>query len=140
MRMQDYEQFQKIHEFFHQGKSDLALRLLMQVQADKIALQDRVDMLQARIQEFEDILLLSKALYFDNDFYWLQSNAHAEGPFCPHCYEGDGTLFRLRMQENALYCRCCSSVYAFNAHAVGQSMPLPKPRTATRIPFSTRKL
>ncbi len=137
--MHDYEQFQKIHEFFIQGKSDLALRLLMQMQADKIALQDRVDMLQARVQEFEDILLLSKALYFDNEFYWLRSDSYAKGPYCPHCYEGDGTLFRLRMQENALYCHCCSSVYAFNAHAVGQNIHLPKPRTATLIPFTARK-
>ncbi len=137
--MQDYERFQKIHDFLQQGKMDLALRLLMQVQADTIALQDRVDILDARIQEFEDILFLSKALYFDNEFYWLRNDGQAQGPFCPHCYQGDGTLFRLRLQENALYCGCCSSVYAFDAEAVGQSSHLSKPRSATLIPFKVRK-
>ncbi len=136
--MQDYEQFQQIHNFFLQGKSDLALRLLMQIQADKIALQDRINSLNARVQEFEDILLLPKALYFDNKFYWIRTDMHDQGPYCPHCYEGDGTLFRLRMQDNALYCKYCSSVYAFDAQAVGQSTHVPKPRTATLLPFKGR--
>ncbi len=134
--MLDYEKFQRVHDFFCQGKSDLALRLLMQIQAQHITLHDTIDVLESRIQEFEDILFLSKALYFDSNFYWIRTSSATQGPFCPHCYEGGGMLFRLRMQENALYCGHCEATYEYGAHAVGDtSHHMPQ---AKLIPFKPK--
>ncbi len=134
--MLDYEKFQRVHDFFSQGKSDLALRLLMQIQAEHITLHDTIDVLKERIQEFEDILFLSKALYFDSHFYWVRTSGATQGPFCPHCYEGDGMLFRLRMQENVLYCEHCHAMYEYGAHVVGGTVGQMPP--AKLIPFRAR--
>ncbi len=139
--MLDYEQFQKIHEFFIQGQNCRALHLLMQIQAQHITLQDTIEVLQTRIEEFENILLRSNALYFENAFYWIRTGQEVQGPFCPHCYEGDAMLFRLHRQENAFFCQHCGAAYAYGNHivhdtAVGDASNAPCPLpVAKRIPF-----
>ncbi len=135
--MQTYERFQEIHDLILQGKSEQALHVLMQMQADQISLHDRINILTARIQEFENILQLHKYLCFDNNFYWLRTETITQGPFCPHCYAGDGTLFHLRIRDDSLYCEYCSAVYN-HAQAVGAGVRLAKVRTANKIPFAIR--
>ncbi len=135
--MQTYEMFQEIHELILQGKSEQALHMLMQMQAEQISLHDRINILSARIQEFENILQPSKYLHSDNNLYWLQTESINQGPFCPHCYEGDGTLFRLRIRDDSLYCEYCSAVYN-HAQVVGAGVRLAKMRTANKIPFALR--
>ncbi len=136
--MLDYEKFQKIHDFFIQGRTDLALRLLMQIQAQHISLHDTIDVLKARIQEFEKILYKSSTLHFDGRFYWLRSKTQVQGPFCPHCYEGDNVLFKLSEQENIHFCNHCGSDYEPGAHAVGDTLPHAKLPSAKLIPFKSK--
>ncbi len=131
--MLDYEKFQKIHDFFVQGRDNHALHLLMQIQAQHITLLDTIDILKARIQEFEEILFLSEALYFEEPFYWLRTAKETQGPFCPHCYEGDTLLFRLRKRHDIFYCEHCGAKYRCNTHD-GNGMPHRIP-SAKLIPF-----
>ncbi len=134
--MLDYYCFQKIQHFFRQGKTDAALQTLMELQARYIALQDEARSLKDRVQELEDIIFLSKTLYFDEQFYWIKIASITQGPFCPSCYERDGTLFRLHMHQNSMCCAYCGAEYMLNARAVGESAPIHKPRAAKVFSFA----
>ncbi len=134
--MLDYYCFQKIQHFFSQGKTSEALQVLMELQARYIALQDESKNLKERVQELEDIIFLSKTLYFDKQFYWIKIASITQGPFCPSCYERDGTLFRLHACKDTLCCAYCGVEYLSNAHAVGEYTPISKPVQAKIFSFA----
>ncbi len=136
--MLDYYCFQKIQHFFKHGKTAEGLQVLMELQARYIALQDESNNLKDRIQELEDIIFLSKTLYFDKQFYWIKIASITQGPFCPNCFERDGTLFRLHSHQNGLNCSYCGTGYMVNACAVGEYSSVPKAMSAKIFSFSTK--
>ncbi len=135
--MLDYYCFQKIQHFFRQGKTAEGLQVLMELQARYIALQDETGNLKERVQELEDIIFLSKSLYFDEQFYWIKMESLTQGPFCPTCYERDGTLFRLHLHENAYCCSYCGMEYLSNARAVGEYSSIHKTSPAKQFLFAS---
>ncbi len=134
--MLDYYCFQKIQHFFKQGKVSEGLQVLMELQARYIALQDEANNLKERVQELEDIIFLSKTLYFDKQFYWIKIAAVTQGPFCPTCYERDGTLYRLHMNGSSLTCGYCGSEFLSDVQAVGEYAPIRKQVPAKVFSFA----
>ncbi len=135
--MLDYYCFQKIQHFFRRGKTAEAVKMLMELQARYIALQDEAGNLKERVQELEDIIFLSKSLYFDKQFYWIKMDSITQGPFCPTCYERDGTLFRLHMHENTFCCSYCGVEHMANARAVGEYHSTAKAIPAKQFLFAS---
>lgn len=107
--MLDYERFKLINDLFMQGRGEEARSQLMELQSYCIALRDEMSTLKTQVQEFEDIIFLSKSLHFDRQFYWIKIASVKQGPFCPQCYERDGTLMRLESRRNMLLCPYCGA-------------------------------
>ncbi len=118
--MLSFQRFQKINTLFSQGKAQEALHELMHIQAKHIALHDTVESLKSRIAELEDIILLSKTLYFDKNFYWLKFTNGTQGPFCPTCYQREGAFYRLEKESDTYFCSYCGTEYFHTAKAVGE--------------------
>ncbi len=118
--MLSFQRFQKINTLFSQGKAQEALHELMHIQAKHIALHDTVDHLKKRIAELEDIILLSKTLYFDKNFYWLKFSNGTQGPFCPTCYQREGAFYRLEKNDDVFFCSYCGTEYLHTAKVVGE--------------------
>ena len=63
--MLDYYRFKEIHDLFMKGKTEEARHVLMEMQSRYVSLCDENTMLKMQVQEFEDILYLSRNLVFD---------------------------------------------------------------------------
>ena len=117
----------------------------MELQARHIALTDENSTLKNQVQEYEDILFISKNLLFDGSCYWLMTSGVKQGPFCRHCYAQDGQLIRLVEMDDAWRCPNCNSIrrhltrdVEMLAEAVNQSV-VKTPRQGKVIPFGTIK-
>ena len=137
--MLDYELFKKIDNLFMHGQAEEARRHLMEVQSRCIALRDEMHMLKTQVQEFEDIIFLSKCLHFDRQFYWLKIAHVKQGPFCPHCYDKNGTLMRLETRRNILLCPFCGTEHlravadALQETGMGHSSSKPRPKDSCSL-------
>ncbi len=109
--MLEYYRFKKIHELFIKGREKEAIEQLAELQKRYIALCDNNTNLKMQVQEFEDILYLSRNLIFDQQFYWLITGRIKQGPFCPTCYDLDGILIRLSGEKNLRQCSLCNSQF-----------------------------
>lgn len=109
--MLDYYSFKEINDLFAQGRAEQGRHRLMEMQSRYIAMRDEVETLRQQVQEFEDILYLSKNLICIGDFYWLKVGSVRQGPFCPNCYQRDGALTRLECHKEHLLCPYCGSVH-----------------------------
>ncbi len=109
--MLEYYKFKKIHELFIKGREHEALEQLSELQKRYIALCDSNTNLKIQIQEYEDILYLSRNLVFDEQFYWLITGRIKQGPFCPTCYELDGMLIRLSGEREVRRCSQCNAEF-----------------------------
>ncbi len=107
--MLNYHRFKEISELFSSGKTDEARRMLMELQSRYLAMHDQVDALKSQVREFEDILYLSKNLEYDGSSFWLKTGKVKQGPFCPECYERDGSLMRMENMHGDLYCNVCGA-------------------------------
>lgn len=145
--MLDYARFKLINDLFMQGRGDEARSQLMELQSSCIALRDEMHTLKSQVQEFEDIIFLSKSLHFDRQFYWIKIASVKQGPFCPQCYERDGTLMRLESRRNVLLCPYCGAEHLRAAVCALEDAPhkdshreeharAPQPRPARVIPFA----
>lgn len=109
--MLDYYSFKEINDLFAQGRAEQGRHMLMELQSRYIAMRDELEALKQQVQEFEDILYLSKNLVQVGDFYWLKIGSVRQGPFCPDCYQRDGTLTRLECNKDLLRCPYCDSTH-----------------------------
>lgn len=109
--MLDYYSFKEINDLFAQGRAEQGRHRLMELQSRYIAMRDELESLRKQVQEFEDILYLSKNLVLVDGFYWLKVGSVRQGPFCPDCYQRDGALTRLEGQKHHLRCSYCGSMY-----------------------------
>lgn len=109
--MLDYYSFKEINDLFAQGRAEQGRHRLMELQSRYIAMRDEMESLRQQVQEFEDILYLSKNLICIDDFYWLKVGSVRQGPFCPDCYQRDGALTRLECLKDHLRCPYCGSVH-----------------------------
>lgn len=110
--MLDYYRFKEVYELFMKGKQDDAKHLLMDLQSKYIEVCDENSTLKSQVQEFEDILYLSKNLVFDGNYYWLITGSFKQGPFCQSCYNSSGLLIRLNETGESRKCYHCGSVFA----------------------------
>lgn len=110
--MLDYYRFKEVYELFLKGRKEEARHLLMELQSKYIDVCDENTVLKSQVQEFEDILYLSKNLIFDGSFYWLITGSIKQGPFCEHCYNNDGLLIRLNDDSRIRKCYSCGNVYS----------------------------
>lgn len=110
--MLDYYSFKEINDLFAQGRAEQGRHMLMELQSRYIAMRDELEALKQQVQEFEDILYLSKNLVQVGDFYWLKIGSVRQGPFCPDCYQRDGALTRLECNKNLMCCPYCGSTHA----------------------------
>ena len=108
--MLDYYRYKDVLELFCNGQAEEAKYLLMELQARHVALTDENMNLKGQVQEYEDILFISKNLIFDGSCYWLMTSGVKQGPFCRHCYAQDGQLIRLVEMSDAWRCPNCNSV------------------------------
>ena len=148
--MLDYERFKLINDLFMAGRAEEARHHLMEMQSRCIALRDEMTTLRTQVQEFEDIIFLSKSLHFDRQFYWIKIANMRQGPFCPQCYDRDGTLMRLESRRNMLLCPYCGAEHlravacaleqphghALDDHSCEEHGLSPHPRQARVIPFA----
>lgn len=109
--MLDYYRFKEIHDLFMKGKTEEARHVLMEMQSRYVSLCDENTMLKMQVQEFEDILYLSRNLVFDGFCYWLITGNIKQGPFCQSCYNRDGVLVRLAAHEGMWQCATCGTVH-----------------------------
>ncbi len=108
--MLDYYRYKDVLELFCNGQAEEAKYLLMELQARHVALTDENMNLKGQVQEYEDILFISKNLIFDGSCYWLMTSGVKQGPFCRHCYAQDGQLIRLVEMSDAWRCPNCNAV------------------------------
>ena len=108
--MLDYYRYKDVLELFVNGQTEEAKYLLMELQARHIALTDENSNLKTQVQEYEDILFISKNLLFDGSCYWLMTSGVKQGPFCRNCYAQDGQLIRLVEMTDAWRCPNCNSL------------------------------
>ncbi|MFV0421291.1 hypothetical protein [Oleidesulfovibrio sp.] len=116
--MLDYYRFKQVHELYLKGRPDEARSLLQELQSNYVAACDENTSLRAQIQEYEDILYISKNLVFDGNSYWLHTGSIRQGPFCPECYNKEGLLVRLSQQEGQWRCNHCASHFGQERTAV----------------------
>ncbi|MEG2172708.1 MAG: hypothetical protein RRY29_05550 [Desulfovibrionaceae bacterium] len=109
--MLDYYSFKEINDLFAHGHAAQGRQLLMELQSRYIAMRDEMETMKQQVQEFEDILYLSKNLVRVGDFYWLKIGSTRQGPFCPDCYQRDGALTRLECHKDLMCCPYCGSSY-----------------------------
>ena len=114
--MLDYYRYKDVLELFVNGQTEEAKYLLMELQARHIALTDENSNLKTQVQEYEDILFISKNLLFDGSSYWLMTSGVKQGPFCRNCYSQDGQLIRLVETSDAWRCPNCNSLRVQNMH------------------------
>lgn len=110
--MLDYYRYKEVLELFDKENVDRAKCVLMELQAKHIALADENNILKAQLQEYEDILYISKNLIFDGSCYWLITGSIKQGPFCEKCYSGAGILIRLIDARNGMRCPMCGESHA----------------------------
>lgn len=111
--MLNYYRYKDVLELFCvNGQADEAKYLLMELQARHIALTDENSNLKNQVQEYEDILFISKNLLFDGSCYWLMTSGVKQGPFCRNCYAQDGQLIRLVGMPDVWRCPNCNSIRA----------------------------
>ena len=135
--MLDYWKFKEIGELFLHGRFKEARRILMELQARYIALHDEVSALKKQVQEFEDILFLSRNLITEGDQYWLRTGSIKHGPFCKSCYDYNGKLIRLESHKSVWRCPYCGSLHSREAApqiALAANSPLA--RQGKIIPFN----
>lgn len=123
--MLDYYSFKEINDLFAQGRAEQGRHRLMELQSRYIAMRDEMESLRQQVQEFEDILYLSKNLICIDGFYWLRIGSVRQGPFCPDCYQRDGALTRLEYHKEQLRCPYCGSVHQRPAIANHSTDTLP---------------
>jgi len=109
--MLDYYRYKDVLELFGKGKLDEGKCALMELQAKHIALADENSILKTQVQEYEDILYISKNLVFDGSCYWLITGSIKQGPFCEKCYSGAGILIRLIDGRSGMRCPMCGMVH-----------------------------
>ncbi|EGY26157.1 hypothetical protein DA2_1530 [Desulfovibrio sp. A2] len=110
--MLDYYRFKEIHDLFMKGKTEEARHVLMEMQSRYVSLCDENTMLKMQVQEFEDILYLSRNLVFDGFCYWLITGNIKQGPFCQSCYNRDGVLVRLAAAHDGKWqCATCGATH-----------------------------
>ncbi|MBQ4132208.1 MAG: hypothetical protein IJD04_00535 [Desulfovibrionaceae bacterium] len=109
--MLDYYLYKNVLDLFKQGRLEDAKSVLMELQAKHIALADENSILKAQLQEYEDILYISKNLIFDGSCYWLMTGSIKQGPFCEKCYSGAGILIRLIDGKRGMRCPMCGEVH-----------------------------
>lgn len=109
--MLDYYRFKQVHELYLKGRPDEARSLLQELQSSYVATCDENTSLKAQVQEYEDILYISKNLIFDGNSYWLHTGSIRQGPFCPECYNKEGLLVRLVQQDGQWICNHCASLF-----------------------------
>ena len=108
--MLNYYRYKDVLELFVSGQTEEAKYLLMELQARHIALTDENSNLKNQVQEYEDILFISKNLLFDGSCYWLMTSGVKQGPFCRDCYAQDGQLIRLVEMPDVWRCPNCNSI------------------------------
>ena len=109
--MLEYYKFKQIADLFGKGQNDEALLQLAELQHRYVALSDENITYRMQIQEYEDILYLSRNLFFDGRFFWLATGPVKQGPFCAECYNRDGLLVRLAGQMETRHCPYCHTPY-----------------------------
>lgn len=109
--MLNYYRYKEVYELFLKGKDEAAKHLLMELQERYVEVCDENTVLKSQIQEFEDILYLSKNLVFDGNHYWLITGNIKQGPFCSACYNRDGLLIRLHDTGECRKCFTCGTTY-----------------------------
>ena len=109
--MLDYYRYKDVLELFGKGNLEEGKCVLMELQAKHIALADENSILRTQVQEYEDILYISKNLIFDGSCYWLVTGSIKQGPFCEKCYSGAGILIRLTNGKNGCRCPMCGSLH-----------------------------
>lgn len=110
--MLDYYRFKEIQDLFMKGNVEEARHMLVDMQSRYVALCDENTLLKMQVQEFEDILYLSRNLVFDGFCYWLITGGIKQGPFCQCCYNRDGVLSRMATRGAAWLCASCGAEHA----------------------------
>lgn len=105
--MLEYHRFKTVNDLFMKGKTEEARLELTELQRRYVTLCDENTTLKIQIQEYEDILYLSRNLIQDGTFYWLITGSIKQGPFCPSCYDREGLLVRLSGEHRERFCSCC---------------------------------
>lgn len=134
--MLEYYKFKEINDLFLKGRIEEARHLLTEMQTRYVALSDENILLRSQVQEFEDILYLSRNLVFDGFCYWLMTGEIKQGPFCETCYNRDGVLVRLDSRSKSWQCPSCGTLHDRYAEQPIPAAQLAAPRLAKVIPFT----
>ncbi|MDR2161012.1 MAG: hypothetical protein LBO77_02575 [Desulfovibrio sp.] len=105
--MLEYYRFKTVRDLFLTGQAEEARQEMATLQRRYVALCAENTSLKIQMQEYKDILYLSRNLSFDGRFYWLATGGIRQGPFCPVCYDRDGLLIRLSGDPGDRHCSHC---------------------------------
>ncbi len=101
--MFDYYKFYEVENLLSQGRIKEVQQNLKNLKQEFLNLQDEVGKLRNQNHYLEELLFISRNLIFDGDAYWLISEGQKQGPFCPNCYHQNGSLIRLRVENESDY-------------------------------------
>ena len=110
--MLEYHRFKTVSDLFVKGRSEEARLELAELQRRYVALCDENTTFKTQLQEYEDILYLTRHLIREGGFYWLITGSIKQGPFCPGCYDRDGLLMRLSGDAGSRFCVSCRESFA----------------------------
>ena len=69
------------------------------------------------ISRLNERLRVKEALTWESPYYWSEGERGRDGPFCQHCYDGDGKLVRLQGYGRGNWeCKVCKNNYADKTH------------------------
>jgi hypothetical protein len=76
-----------------------------QVQQDLHEKDQEILRLQSRIR-------MKESLTWEQPYYWAETDGRKDGPFCQHCYDGEGKVVRLQGDGRGYWnCKVCKNNY-----------------------------
>ena len=97
--MIEYYKFNEIQSLILEGKLSESIKLIKELQDIFLVISDENFTLKVQVHELEDLLFLSRKLIYDGSAYWFISEGGRQGPFCFKCYHKDGSLIRMKTEE-----------------------------------------
>ena len=117
-----------ISEIEQKTKSLELMESIVNAKSNIIELKSALTDKDEEILKLKDELKLQKEIKYEPPLYWHDTAEGREGPYCQKCYDNDGKLIRLQVQDHehdgSWGCKVCNSYYStkeYSAYANGIS-------------------
>ena len=87
------------------GNIDL-YNILLDLQEKILEVEKENSDLRDQVRELKEELKIKAQIVFSDDAYWIVEVDKKDGPYCPHCYDGEKRLIRLLSCPDPRFSRC----------------------------------